>query len=333
MSAVPFPRLARKPPSAEGTGEPRAHRRDVENSPLKRTACQVYGALCDCLDHSRYTGLVWPKSETLARRLHITVRTVQRGLEELVSAGWVGTPCGDSGGSREGVLYHLHPNGTPCLFCLAAARTLNQRCKPSAPESTGDNSSPVQMAQDFQRIPLRGDKSSPIPRTTGDILAATGDKNADAYKERRFLMSSSKSSTTTDDLPAEFVDQMDQETPLDRGALLRLWRTAREIVPDATGDEIRHFFHLRAMSVYRNRKVENPTGLMLSTIPDWFEPRRVLAQRTEIREATTQLEAIRMELREMGIASTDCRKAEATTFENGQSIRDQVANATSRKGL
>ena len=118
--------ITKKPPSLE-SGPRRAHRRDVENSPLKRSACQLYGALCDCLDHTSYTGLAWPKVDTLARRMKVTSRTVQRALDDLMSAGWIGTPFGDAGGPREGVTYHLHPDGKPCLFCVAAERTISQR--------------------------------------------------------------------------------------------------------------------------------------------------------------------------------------------------------------
>jgi hypothetical protein len=207
MSAAAAPRLTRELSVAEGTSGPRANRRDVDHTALGRTACQVYGALCDCLDYSRYTGLVWPRVGTLARRLHITERTVQRGLEELVLSGWIGTPCGDVGGSREGLLYHLHPNGKSCLFCVAAARTLNQRGKrPSASATgdiltphqgtgdtmtpvvaTGDKVSPVRVDLDSNEIASTGDKSTPVETPRGDILAARGDKNDSAYKERRSL--------------------------------------------------------------------------------------------------------------------------------------------------
>jgi hypothetical protein len=46
---------------------------------------------------------------------------------DITAAGWIGTPFGDAGGPREGVTYHLHPDGKPCLFCVAAARTISQR--------------------------------------------------------------------------------------------------------------------------------------------------------------------------------------------------------------
>jgi hypothetical protein len=52
------------------------------------------------------------------------------------------------------------------------------------------------------------------------------------------------------------------------------------------------------MTVYRNRKVENPTGLMLSTVRDWFPVRRVLDRRSEIKNAEEESAKIGMQLAE-----------------------------------
>jgi hypothetical protein len=68
------------------------------------------------------------------------------------------------------------------------------------------------------------------------------------------------------------------------------------MVPDATGEEIHHFFHDRARAVYRNRKLDNPTGLMLSSIRDWFSPRRVLDRRKELLNDTEQACALQAHL-------------------------------------
>jgi hypothetical protein len=126
---------------------------------------------------------------------------------------------------------------------------------------------------------------------------------------------------------------MDQEVTLDRGALLKLWRTAHEIQPDVTGEEIRHFFHQRAVSVYRNRKLENPTGLMLATIGDWFEPRRVLERREEVRQAAMACEALKAQLSEMGIVRPEPRPIDTGEPEIDQSMRSRIAEVGGRKRL
>jgi hypothetical protein len=285
----------------------RAHRRDVENSPLKRTACQLYGALCDCLDHSAYTGLAWPKIDTLARRMKVTARTVQTALKDLTWAGWIGTPFGDTGGAREGVVYHLHPDGQPCLFCVAADRTVNQRGRTPDRHLTGEEISPLIAPTGEISAPVTPENSSPVPALTGEVFAATGEIFDRAYKEYSSLSNLSKSSSPTapkavllsTEPPEEFLQVMDAYIELDESALRRLWRDARQIVADASPEEVRHFFGERAQTVFRNRRVESPVGLLLSSIADWFVKRRVLQRREEQRRAAEEYEILKLQLAEV----------------------------------
>ncbi len=111
---------------------------------------------------------------------------------------------------------------------------------------------------------------------------AKDDKIDVAYKEELIHELIPELKSTTDipeEFPPEFARMMDEKIVLHDGALRRLWRQARAIVPDASAQEVWHFFNERAMAVYRNRKLENPTGLMLSTMRDWFPARRVLERR------------------------------------------------------
>jgi hypothetical protein len=130
------------------------------------------------------------------------------------------------------------------------------------------------------------------------------DKTGVAHKEEPLqeLIPELKSSTAAANRPEEFMPEfarlMDCEVQLDDGALQRLWHGARAIVPDATAEEIRDFFHQRAMTVYRNRKLENPTGLMLSSIRDWFPKRRVLERRKDCLDAAEALVALRLQIAE-----------------------------------
>ena len=124
-----------------------------------------------------------------------------------------------------------------------------------------------------------------------DKKDAKDDRTDSAYKEELIqeLIPELKSTTTAtgmpEEFPPEFARLMDEKIVLDDGALRRLWQQARAIVPDATAEEVWHFFNERAITVYRNRKLENPTGLMLSTVRDWFPARRVLERRNEIKKA------------------------------------------------
>ena len=91
---------------------------------------------------------------------------------------------------------------------------------------------------------------------------------------------------------------MDAYIELDESALRRLWRDARQIVPDATPEEVRHFFGERAHKVFRNRRVESPIGLLLSSIADWFVKRRVLQRREEQNQAAEEYEILKRQLAE-----------------------------------
>jgi hypothetical protein len=125
-----------------------------------------------------------------------------------------------------------------------------------------------------------------------------------AYKEELFqelipeLKSTTTATHTPEEFPPEFARLMDEKVVLDDGALRRLWQQARATVPDASAEEVWHFFHQRAMSVYRNRKLENPTGLMLSTVRDWFPVRRVLERRIEIKKAEEEAAKIQIQVAE-----------------------------------
>jgi Helix-turn-helix domain len=290
-----FGRVSKRPPGIADATVRRAHRRDVERSPLKRTACQLYGALCDCLDQSTYTGLAWPKVETLARRLKVSPRTVQRGLDDLLSNGWIGTPVGDSGGAGNAAIYHLHSEGRSCLFCTAAARTISQR---GAWSRKGDRVTPFSKNKKGDSLsPPKDDKLSPLPAPKGDSLAKKDDIFDRAYKERHSLMTFSKSTSPASEQPPEqFGTEMDREIELDEGALRRLWRETRAILPDATSEEIRHFFAQRARVVFRNRRLDNPIGVLLNSIPDWFSKRRVVERRSQMRQTAEEGEALKRQI-------------------------------------
>ena len=142
-----------------------------------------------------------------------------------------------------------------------------------------------------------------------DKKDAKDDKPGVAYKEELFheLIPELKSTTTAaaavEEFPAQLAKLMDEEVPLDDGALRRLWKEARQIVPDATPEEIRLFFRQRAPTVYRNRKLENPTGLMLTTVRDWFPQRRVLERREVVRQAEEEVAALQKTIAEQASLS------------------------------
>lgn len=165
-----------RPPMPKSSGPvplraPRqAFQDDVFQSDLSRNARQTWGALCEHQNRRQYTGVVWPKVDTLAKEMGVSIRTVQRGLSELKKANWIGTPCGSQGGASNGTQYHLHPDQKPCMFCQAAARTLDR----------SSSLKPAPGVTSCHPLEPRG-----VTKTT-----SRGDKNDIAYKEEQFIRTS-----------------------------------------------------------------------------------------------------------------------------------------------
>ncbi len=62
----------------------------------------------------------------------------------------------------------------------------------------------------------------------------------------------------------------DLDPLFDDSAAGRLWRECHKSVPDCTVDEILHFALLKAKTIYRDRNIRNPIGLLLMSIPEFF---------------------------------------------------------------
>jgi hypothetical protein len=272
-----------------------------------------------------YDGQVFLTDQTFAIELGgVSKRQVQRIRSELLSGGWICLPYGDAGGRGNATIwYHLHPEGCPCarsallpLKQRAAAAQANVRRaakRARQPLLTGvkdDNlvtlcstasskhdsavvlSDASNFAKDDSSVMLCRERMTEST-AKDDEKDAKDDKTGSAYKEELIqeLIPEPKSTTATsrsDEFPPEFARLMDQEITLDDGALRRLWRGASAIVADSTSEEICYFFSERARIVYRNRKLENPTGLMLSSISDWFSARRVLQRRKALHDEAEQ---------------------------------------------
>lgn len=299
---------------------------DVVGSNLSPRAQLGYRVLVDHVNRGRdprrpYDGQVFLTDETFAAELGgVSKRQVQRIRSELLADNRICLPKGDAGGRGNATIwYHLHPDGRPCS--MAAGVPLKQR---AAAEQANQRRAAARKLKSCTVVPKddiavilsgapnatkddRGIVFSPERMTESTVKDDKNDVKDDridiAYKEELFqeLIPEPKSTTTASDskeFPPEFVRLMDNHIALDDGALRRLWQQARAIVPDVGAEEIQHFFQQRARAVYRNRKLDNPTGLMLSTIPDWFPRRRVLERRRALQEAAEEAEALQLRIAE-----------------------------------
>ncbi len=312
--------MASEPMDAQSTALVRqAFGADVVGSNLSPRAQLGYRVLVDHVNRGRdprrpYDGQVFLTDETFAAELGgVSKRQVQRIRSELLAGDWICLPKGDAGGRGNATIwYHLHPDGRPCnisaevpLKQRAAAGQANQRraatrkVKSSTEISKDDTGVVLSSGSDAVKDDI--DVVLYPERMTESTIK--DDKNDIAYKEELFheLIPELKPTTTAsvpEEFPAEFAQLMDEEIALDDGALRRLWQQARAIVSNASAEEIQHFFRQRAMVVYRNRKLDNPTGLMLSTIADWFPLRRVLKRRRALQEAAEEAEALQLRIAE-----------------------------------
>lgn len=162
---------------------------------------------------------------------------------------------------------------------------------PGMPGVAKDDTDVVVSAQRMTESAVKDDKND-----------AKDDRIGVANKEELIqelipeLNSTTTATSVLEEFPPEFARMVDEKIILDDGALRRLWQGARAIMPDASAKEVWDFFNERAMTVYRNRKLENPTGLMLSTICDWFPARRVLERRSAMKRAEEEGASIRRQL-------------------------------------
>lgn len=293
---------------------------DVVGSDLSPRAQLGYRVLVDHVNRGRdpkrpYDGQVFLTDETFRMELGgVSKRQVQRIRSELLAGGWVCLPKGDAGGRGNATIwYHLHPDGRPCaaetpLKQRAAAGQANLRraaARQLGLAEKGVNSvilSGSETNEEDDKDVILSQQRMTESTAKDDRKDAKDDKTAVSYKEEPLqeLLPELEPTTTAanvfEDFPPGFASAMDQEVSLDDGALRRLWFGARAIVPDANAEEIRDFFHQRAIVVYRNRKLDNPTGLMLSTIGDWFPKRRVLGCRANLRKAIEENAALQPQI-------------------------------------
>jgi hypothetical protein len=331
----------RKPPACEPRGSDvyrsetvrQAFGADVVGSQLTPRAQLGYRVLVDHINRGRdarraYDGQVFLTDETFAIELGgVSKRQVQRIRSELLTGGWICLPKGDAGGRGNATIwYHLHPEGCACARSSMAG--LKQRAAAVQANVRRAAARQTRYGADDRKDDNAGvlfSSSSDAKDDTGVVLSrkrmtestekddkndVKDDETGSAYKEELIQepIPEPKSTTATskpEEFPPEFARIMDQEIALDDGALRRLWQGARAIVPDASAEEIHCFFHERARAVYRNRKLDNPTGLMLSTIHDWFPQRRVLDRRKAFHddaEEASELQEQLAELRSFGVS-------------------------------
>jgi hypothetical protein len=81
-------------------------------------------------------------------------------------------------------------------------------------------------------------------------------------------VSISDSPTQTEVLATRLRQELN--AAFDDRAASRLWRECQKAVPDCNVDEIMHFVLLKGQQLHRDRNIRNPIGLLLMSVPDFF---------------------------------------------------------------
>lgn len=80
----------------------------------------------------------------------------------------------------------------------------------------------------------------------------------------------------------------DLDTAFDDSAAARLWRECRKSVLDCTVEEVMHFVLLKSHKIHRDPKIRNPIGLLLMSVPEFFNGNAVHELREQKRREEEQ---------------------------------------------
>lgn len=183
MSAAPLPHFPKQSDLSESANITLAQPRHVRDSDLSRTERQVWFVLCD---HRNKGNVCFPRVETIAKECCISVRSVQRAIQELLRKGWICMPNGDAGGRGNATVYHLHADGHPCHRPKSEPKQQAAAARCRETSKKGDNVTPFPSEERVTN-----------PTVKGDILTQKGDKSGSAYKEEPLDKNLSRETTTS----------------------------------------------------------------------------------------------------------------------------------------
>lgn len=248
--------------------------------------------------------LVQAGYDYLCKRTNLAKKTIQRIIARLLDKDFISIDTNADIYTRTPTIYRVHSyrqvlqhhqtrgrlyvtklgSGFVYVHPLEGGEWNPQSSGSTPPASTVDT--PPEPTVDTAGLPTVVNNPAPtvdrqpetiVPRTT---VTVGSDNLSTVVPETTKLVSKERQQDTS---PSNELETGLEEyvSGIDAGAVKRIWRECRVIVPDANPEEILYFFGLRGKLLFRNPRVENPLGLMLSTIHDWFVPRRVFARREE----------------------------------------------------
>ncbi len=121
-----------------------------------------------------------------------------------------------------------------------------------------------------------GDSSQPsgdMLTSPRDLLAGSGSTALASMDDRYIGPTPALSGEGTPPIPVDLGPGLRKINPaFDSAAVARLWRECRSRIPDCTVDEVLHFVGLKADKLWADKSVRNTIGLLLTSVPEFFDP-------------------------------------------------------------
>ena len=135
-----------------------------------------------------------------------------------------------------------------------------------------------------------------VPKST---VSVPHDPPSTVVRKSTFLGSRTGRKEETTTAPPELFDRLEILIPgIDTGAIERIWREGREVLADIQPEEVAFWFEQRARLVYQNRGLNNPLGLLLSSIRDWLTERKITTRRNQLQELAEEEQKVRQQWEE-----------------------------------
>jgi hypothetical protein len=134
------------------------------------------------------------------------------------------------------------------------------------PKTTPVRTTPVVIPEEDKTTPVRTNITTPLitTKTTGDITTSPSLLGFSSRKGEK------QTSTTTAAPPVVAASVTASLGFVDDAALRRIVRECRDIIPDATDEEIAELAGFQAQRIARMRNIDNPVGLLIDQVPKCF---------------------------------------------------------------
>lgn len=219
--------------------------------------------------------LVTMSREAMAAQTRITVRNIKDVLDRLMG--------------KLSVERDLEPNSfarTAATYRVYSYRAILERRRKAGMEwvtrANGVKFIPAAQAQAALSRSKFGDDQPSIDAPSTDAASVDAPSMVAASMDVR-------STPPPDPAPPALGLGLRKINPaFDSAAVSRLWNACRGRIPDCTVEEVLHFAAIKIGKLRAENQVRNPIGLLLTSVPEFFDPAIVQEFRQERARATAE---------------------------------------------